>query len=288
MQNIVDEINDKLKDNFDFKKREIGLSGGAATVFFMATLSDSNYISMYIIKPLTEYRDHIIDFKSISEILQTGPVGELKNADDAVLRILFGDTVIALPFINKLLFCETRQINSRSIGKTEFDVSLKGSKESFNELIFDNIGLIRKRIISDSLKVLPYKLGKKSNTTAALVYLDGIAPPDLIKLIRDKLESLDTDYVLSINNISEALKTDKSSFDTSGFSEKPDTLVSRLYEGRVAVIVEGSPFVLTVPSFFIENFQSSDDYYSNRFQTGLVRFIRISALIVSLTLPALY
>ena len=288
MQDIVKTVRQKLSDNYDFKSREISCGREKAVLMYISSLCDTDYISTNIIKPLSEFKNHTLTPQLIREQIYAGSLGNIEDAEAAIQSLLTGSTVVVFPSIDFALYCESRRIAQRPVEKTEMDASLKGSKESFNESIADNTGLIRKRVASSDLKIIKINLGTVSNTEVVIFYMQSAAPAELVKHIQEKLSRMRNDLILSGYYIAEALKTDKSLFDTAGYTEKPDTLVSQIFEGRVAILVSGTPFAVTVPHFFIENFQSTDDYYSNRYETAFIRLIRIVALLTSLLLPALY
>ncbi len=116
----------------------------------------------------------------------------------------------------------------------------------------------------------------------AICYIDKIAPSELIDKIKNKVKSLDLRFILDTNYIEDALKTQNSFFDTVGYTEKPDEVCAKLLEGRIGVIVDGTPFVITVPYFFLENFQMPDDYYLNKYYTNFNRILRWIAFLLLL------
>ncbi|MFQ7565588.1 MAG: spore germination protein, partial [Clostridium perfringens] len=105
---------------------------------------------------------------------------------------------------------------------------------------------------------------------------------------REKIKNLDYKFILDTNYIEAKLREDRTLFDTNGYTEKADEVAAKLLEGRVAIIVDGTPFVLTVPFFFIENFQTPDDYYLNRYFTSFTRILRWIAFFIAMFLPGIY
>ncbi|MDF2567621.1 MAG: hypothetical protein K0R90_1077 [Oscillospiraceae bacterium] len=284
----LEDVKKQLNNCFDLKTRSIFTTSGEVTLLYIDDLCNSAYISLNIINPLLEVTFPITDKNSASNAVHASSVEDVKDANDAIIQILSGNTVLFFPFIDYVMTCDTKKIASRGIEKTEFDPSLRGPKESFNEAFMDSLSLIRKRITSPELKIEVFRLGTKSQTNAALLFMEGTAPEELIQFMRDKLNAIEDEYILSINYIAEQIRTDNSIIETAGYTEKPDTVVSRLFEGRIAVVLNGAPFALTVPYFFIENFQSPDDYYSNKRESSFTRVLRFGAFLVSLLLPGLY
>ena len=132
-------------------------------------------------------------------------------------------------------------------------------------------------------------IGRKTKTAVCLVYLKGVANPQVVEEAKRRLERIDTDGILESGYIEQFIEdAPLSIFSTIGNSEKPDTVAAKILEGRIAVLVDGTPFVLTFPMLFIEGFQSSEDYYSRPYYASLVRVIRFIAFMVSVLGPGIY
>lgn len=131
-------------------------------------------------------------------------------------------------------------------------------------------------------------MGKKSDSIVILAYIKGVASSKLVSQIRKKLKKMDVDFLLDTNYIEEQLKEKGTLYDTVGYTEKPDVVASKLFEGRVAIIVDGTPFVVTAPYFFYENFQMPDDYYLNKYMSNFLRVLRWLGYLISVLLPGLY
>ncbi|WP_410511922.1 spore germination protein [Paenibacillus sp. BR2-3] len=282
------EISAKLTGSLDFKKRKILAGNDVITLFYIDSICDLNYISHYIIEPLSQMGHNITSKEDVSRVIYASSIGEISDTGQALEHILAGDPVLIFGTLDYAIYFEAKKIQTRPIEKSQFDASLVGSNESFNELLVNNISLIRKRMATETLKVESHILGKQSKTQAALLYIEGVAPEDLVNMARKKLIEMDNEFVLGIQYVAEVLSPNKSLFDTTNYSEKPDTVVSRLFEGRISVIVNGSPFALTAPCFFVEALQAPDDYATNRLFVTLLRFVRLTSFMMSLLLPGFY
>ena len=162
---------------------------------------------------------------------------------------------------------------------------VKGPKDAFTENYQNNIGLIRKRIRSKDLKINEYIVGSKSKTKVALLYLDNICDKELVNDMDNKIKNIDIDYLISINNnISKKSYT----FPTYIMTERPDLVSFMLMEGRIIVLTEHTQEVLIIPTFFIDNFKSIDDYYQNKINVTITRIIRLIAFFSSIIIPGLY
>ncbi|MGY0372433.1 spore germination protein [Clostridium sp. JNZ J1-5] len=284
----IDYLKSKLEDSFDVKFREIQVNEGKIYAVFIDNLSDKSFISEYIILPLIQSEKYV-DIDSVKrEILNANIVGDVESKEDAIMHILSGDLVLVFDFWDAVIFCETKSFPKRGISDPKTENVIKGPQEGFNEVVVDNIALIRKRVKNENLRFESMVVGKKSNTTVVLAYIKGIAPDRLVGYVRDKINSMEEDFILDINYIEERLKSKGTIFDTIGYTERPDKAASRLFEGRVVVIVDGTPEVITAPYFFIENLMAADDYYSNKYFANAVRIQRWVAFFLATFLPGLY
>ena len=287
-ETYIDYIKEKLKYSFDVQLREITVNKGKIFIVFIDTLSDKKYISEYIIQNLME-NDNYTDKDTVKEqILHASIIEDIKSKEDAIIKILAGNVVLIFDFWNSAVYCEARNYPKRAIATSVKENVIKGPLEAFNESLVDNVGLIRKIIKNEDLRFESLVLGKKSNTSVAIAYIKEVAPDKLVNYIKNKVQNIDSDFIIDTNYIEEMLEQKGTAFDTLGYTERPDKVASRLMEGRVAVFVEGSPQVLTAPFFFIENLMASDDYYLNKHYVYSVRIERWIALFISMFIPGLY
>lgn len=290
MKNTKDYISEKLKDSFDLKVREVDTALGKATVIFIDDMCSTVFVSQYIVAPLKNTKVGINSIDDMaSRALDINIVGYAKNDDDAILHILSGDVIVLFDdYDAKILYCEAKGFIRRGVSIPVSEAVLKGPREGFTEAFVDNVALIRRRIKDPDLKFEPIYVGDKSNTVVCLSYLKGTAPTGLVDYVRSQINELDYEFILDTNYIENKLRDKNTIFDTIGYTEKPDTVVAKLMEGRIAVLVDGTPFVMTAPCFFVENFQAQDDYYINRYYANFTRFMRWLAFFFAAFLPGLY
>jgi hypothetical protein len=288
-EDYVEFINSTLKDNIDFKQRTLKCSSGTINLFFIDNLCDSKFISEYVIDGFLQnyYIEKDINYIK-EEILIGNSIGDVKSKEDALLHILSGDVLIVFDFIQEKIFTEAKGYVRRGVSQPETESVLKGPREGFTEAFVDNISLIRRKIKNKNLKFESMTNGTETNTVIVLAYIKGTAPKALIDEIKNEIKNNNLKYILDINYLEEKLKNKKTFFDTVGFTEKPDIAASKLLEGRVVIIVDGTPMVITAPYFFVENFQMPDDYYVNKYYANSTRIIRMAAFIISVIAPGLY
>ncbi|URZ01780.1 spore germination protein [Clostridium felsineum] len=282
-------VKEKLKDNVDVKYRTINSDNGQINIIFIDNLCDSKFISEYIIGPIIR-RKHAI--KTVSDLesdaLLANSIGDVKDKEDMLLHILSGDVVIITNFYDEIIFCEAKGYVRRSVSIPITEAVIKGPREGFTEAFVDNISLIRRKAKNADLKFESVFLGEKSRTVVVVAYLKGTAPEKLVNNVKGQIKDMTADYILDSNYIEEKLKSKKTAFDTIGYSEKADIVVNHLFRGKVAVIVDGTPFVAIAPYFFYENFHMPDDYYLNSIVVNATRVLRWLGFIISTFLPGLY
>ena len=161
--------------------------------------------------------------------------------------------------------------------------------EGFVEDVKVNITLLRKRLKTANFKTINLAVGKYTNTAVSLCYLDTIADKSIVDNIAQQIENISVDGVLDSSYLARYLDSNKTVlFRRVGVTEKPDVAVAKMLEGRVAIIVDGSPMVLTLPYLFVEDMQSPGDYYENSTMTAFSRILRFISVLASVLLPALY
>ena len=177
----------------------------------------------------------------------------------------------------------------RAISEPPVSTVLRGPREGFVEDLKTNMFLIRRRMASPKLVIDTISVGKYTQTKVAMCFIDGVADGDVVGRIKRKIEEINIDGIIESSYVARYLEENKFSlFSQIGASEKPDTIVGKMLEGRVAIIVDGSPSVLTLPFMLYENFQMSEDYYIKSYRASMVRIIRLFAVIFSILMPGIY
>lgn len=288
-EDYISFIKEKFKGNVDVKYRQIQCKKGNLLIVFIDNMSDSRFMSQCIIMPIILERDTIETAKDVrKKIVFANSLGMVENSHDLLYHVLSGDVIIISDFYEGIVFCEAKNYTRRSVSIPITENVIKGPREGFTEAFVDNISLIRRKAREPNLKFESFFVGKKSDTVVIMAYIKGIASEKLVANIKKQIKSMEVDFILDTNYIEEQLGEKKTFFETIGYSEKPDIVTSKLFEGRVAIIVDGTPFVITVPYFFYENFQMADDYYLNKWLANCLRVLRWVSIFISILLPGLY
>ncbi|MBS5987608.1 spore germination protein [Clostridium sp.] len=289
MKKDIEYVKKRFEGAFDVKYREIMTSLGLCTLVFIDDLCSTQFISEYIVTPLgkKDYKCWSVE-DVIPNVLGINIANYAKDVEDAILHVLSGDVVLLFNDHEKIIYCEVKGFVRRGVGIPVTESVVKGPREGFTELFVDNVSLIRRKIKNSDLKFEPIYVGNKSQTVVCISYIKGIAPDYLIDHVKEIVNKLDLKFILDTNYIEDALRKKKSVFDTVGYTEKPDEVAAKMLEGRVAILVDGTPFVITVPYFFLENFQAPDDYYLNKYFVNFTRVIRWIAFFLATFMPGLY
>lgn len=288
MNKMLEYVKEKIDGSFDVKYREIETALGKGTLVFIDDMCSTQFISQYIVQPLIQTKD----IKNLDELMQKALTinltGYAKDIDDGIFHVLSGDVIILLDSQKDIVYCETKGFVRRGVGIPLTESVLKGPREGFTEAMVDNVALMRRRIKNTNLRFEPLVKGETTETFVILTYIKGLAPEGLVDMVRKKIQDNSSQFILDTNYIEDFFREEKTLFDTVGYTEKPDEVCAKILEGRVAVIVDGTPFVITLPFFFLENFQSPDDYYLNRYFANFTRILRWMAFFIATLLPGIY
>lgn len=222
----------------------------------------------------------------------TLPVSQMQTADnytDLILSVLGGDTGVFVEHNKEALLLGIRGASVRSVSEPESETAIRGPREGFIENLRTNTSLVRRKLKTPRLKMKSLTIGKQTNTNIVVAYLEGICPSSVVEEVQRRLAAINIDGILESGYIEELIQDNAfSPFPQIQYTERPDTLVASLLEGRAAIMIDGTPFTLIVPTVFWTLMQASEDYYTRFQMSTLIRWIRYLFLVVSLTTPALY
>ncbi|MBR2385031.1 MAG: spore germination protein, partial [Clostridia bacterium] len=226
------------------------------------------------------------DFANLFLSPEKKEITEIEKIADEVVA---GETVILCDGIDVGISFGLKNFEQRAISKPPTSTVIKGPREGFVESLPVNVSLMRRRIKSPDLRFENLKIGKYSQTTVSLCYIDSICDKKIVKKLRNKLNTINIDAILDSSYISKFLGEHRISiFKQIGNTEKPDILAAKILEGRIAIFVDGSPIALTVPYLLLEDFQSPNDYYGTSYSATFARIIRLFSVLISVLLPAFF
>lgn len=249
---------------------------------------DKNMIGELVVKPLRDVKKGA-GADEIKLLLASPEVGEGKKTSEAVEKISDGNVVLLIDGEERFFTVGLKSPPGRAVAEPPTQIVVKGPREGFTEDIKTNLGLVRKRLKSDKLQIKTFTTGKRSATTVAIVYLSDVCDESLPKKVEDQILNNEIDIIPDSSYIAGFIaKRPRSLFKRNATEEKPDIFCAKICEGRVGIVVDGSPMALTVPYVLAEDFQSAEDYYSVSYRATVLRLLRVAAVIVGVFLPALY
>lgn len=278
-------------EDFVLKAIEIGSKDGF--LCYLTSMTDSSLITDKILDPLHLHSVTINNETTLESIAQQLFAGTTYathiQKDDLFSEILSGNVLICLEGFKSFISVKIGINEKRSIEEPSTQTIIRGPKEGFVEDVGTNISLLRKKIKNTSLRFESFTIGDDTATSVYLSYINSIANPKIVSEVRKRVEDIKTNTVLDSSTIEEYI-TDKTltPFPLIYNSERPDIIAADLTEGKVAILVDGSPFVLTMPCTLNDFMSMSEDYYHQFMMGTLVRVLRYFALIISLFLPSIY
>ena len=286
------EIKQKLHESSDFKSRSVQFFGTELTICYIADITDNMLLNETLIDPITsadsmQFKDIITELKE--SVLSNQEVCDVDNLQTAVDKLLSGNTLILVDGADSILACDMEKITVRAVSEPPTSVVIKGPREGFTESLKYNLALIRKRVKSDDLVVKMLEIGELTKTQICVTYFNSVADKKVVREILKRLKNIKIDGVVDSHYLVSFLqKNPKSLFKQVGDTEKPDILVGKMLEGRVGIIVDGSPIVLTLPFILIEDLQNADDYYSQPIRVSFIRVLRFVGVVLAVLLPGVY
>lgn len=308
LEKKIQELQIKFKQNEGLKVRKFFAFEREIALVYLESFADFDVVSKDILMPMftcqkkfdenknyskEKQKDNIPEnafFKFLSfEVLFSCEIVASKDDEDIVTKLCRGEKVIFVNDIEEALIVNSKRIEKRSIIEPPTNNVINGPREGFIEDVNSNINLVRKRLVTNDLKIESLNIGRFTKTKVALLYLTKIADRRVVKKIKQRLSKIDIDGILDSYYLQDYLEeTPNSIFKQVGFTEKPDILVGKMLEGRVGILVDGSPIALTLPFIIVEDLQSGGDYYEENNKVTFIRILRLFGLLVSIIMPGLY
>ncbi|WP_340024327.1 spore germination protein [Paenibacillus sp. FSL K6-1096] len=224
-----------------------------------------------------------------NHVLSAGQIKTAGELSGVVKDILSGCALLLFDGCDQALSLAIQGYEKKGIGDTKTETVIRGPQEGFTDDLGTNITMIRRRIKDERLRIVTKSVGRVTQTDVSVVYLEGMADHEVLKQIELMFEELGLKTVLEGEFVEEYLQRDKYTvFPTVFNTERPDSIAAGLSEGRVAIMVDGTPFVLVVPSLFMDFIQSAEDSYQPYLFSSLIRVLRLVSVMISIFAPGLY
>ncbi|MFZ5631567.1 MAG: spore germination protein [Bacillota bacterium] len=268
-----------------------------AAIIYVDGMVDKDVLNSNVMKPLM-LESRKAGFSPAGENLLglvknfTVTVSNIRDTrimDEVVTGILYGDVILLIDGQDTALILGIKGWSARQVTEPEAEVLVRGPREGFTETLRTNTTLIRRRLRSPNLTFEDLHIGRVTYTGVTIAYIRGIASPDLVAEVKNRLRRIDIDGVLESGYLEELIEDNPySPFPHIFHTERPDRVAAALLEGRVAVLTDGTPITLVVPGEFITFMQSPEDYYERYILGTSIRWLRYIAFTISLLLPSLY
>lgn len=271
---IIGKSYDVVIERFKTSKDE-------ALIVYVDGLVNKDLIDRDIINPLKS--------SSFSGNVVTAITSVVDDSDDmitAINRILDGFAVVFYNNEKTAYIVELRQWERRSVSIPDSENVIRGPKEGFTESILTNTALIRRKLKTPNLIFERMVIGRQSNTSVAIVYLEDIVNDQVLNQVRAKLKTIDVDAIFDTGQIEQYMEDHPYNLIPSmGVTQKPDKTAAKILEGRVAIICDGTPHVLIIPELFVETIHSTEEFYQRTLYANFLRLLRVFALALTILLP---
>ena len=279
---------EQLNNSDDIATRIIQKKDIEIGIICLKSMTNDDLFFMGICEPIEGFEGEINVEELSKTIIQAKEVVEVKK-NEVVDKILNGYVVIVCSNSEKMLGVDLLYFPVRMPSEPPTSQVIQGPREGFVEDIKTNITMIRRRFYSENLVVKNMVVGESTKTKVVITYLKGIANEDVVKEVIKKIKAVEIDGVLDSYYLVKKLEDyPHSMFKQIGSQEKPDIVASKMLEGKVAIIVDGSPIVLTVPFVLLEDLQNSNDYYTNNIYASLIRVVRLIGVFIAIIMPGMY
>lgn len=308
---IKSKYNTLINSDIILREFKLNIKGKEynALLLFIDGMINSNSINDFILKPLMS-KDKNKSFQNPSVVTNNITVRRVKkfNLEDYIYdclipqnnmkmmtkfkdvfdRVNFGDCGLFIDTLSVGFVVDVKGYESRSISEPKNEIVVRGSQESFVEKLRTNTSMIRRLINNENLIIESTSVGKVSKTKVAICYIKDIANNDLVAEVKYRINNLNVDNIISSGQLEQLIQDNNSMFPQLIASERPDKSANHLLEGRVVVLVNGSPYALIMPGVFIDFLSSPEDVNLKYQYSNLLKIVRIIAFLITLFLPGLY
>lgn len=278
----------------DFYTKDVQLAGFDCCICMFEGLSSIERLWIMMLDVASHIHQRIETPKQLYDYLlcQTAIPMETKNVTclaDAQTYLTAGTTVFLIDGVDKALVISTQSMQFRSVGEPSGEGNLRGSREGFIELLRINLSLLRRLIRSDSFRTQTMTAGQRTQTEIAICYDQKLCPPELLRYTKAQLEQVEIPILLDSGYLIPFLgRKGFQFFSGIGYTERPDKAAAKICEGKVVILVNGSPFAIILPWLFYENFQSMDDYSSKAYFASFIRILKYAAFFIAILFPGIF
>ncbi|MGD0030966.1 spore germination protein [Paenibacillus illinoisensis] len=287
----IDLICDFMGKSSDFVVREITVGSYHAALFYLDGMTDMQKIQDNVIRPLQETSAEELSLSFLKDsVLDVGEVSFSDNIEDALEQILSGGLLLLIDGMGEGLVVSIPGWEERSITESKTQPVIRGPQESFTENLRTNTTMVRRRVKDTRVRLTNVKVGEKTKTDISVMYMHGVADDELVRNMISRLKNMKMDRVLEGEYLEECLVENKqlTIFPIFYNSDRPDSIAAGVMEGKIAIFIDGTPFVILAPAVFVDFIQSAEDYYQSFIYSSIIRVLRYISLAICLLAPAIY
>lgn len=293
LDNNITELINMFANSADFYYKKFKIRNISCAIAMCEDLTSLNDLQDMFLKNLSNMdielsRVEIIDYFVNESTLPVSNV-VIKDFETVLTTLTAGFAIMFIDGVDMAISIPVQNYPSRGVDKPTNENNLRGSKESFTDVCRKNMSLIRRRIRTTNLTIEAMQIGEKTNTEIAVVYHKDYCPKELSDIVKKRIFAIKLPTILDAGYITPFIdKTKFSLFSGVGYTEKADTFCAKICEGKVGIIVDGTPYAAIYPYFFSENFSTNDDYSQRPYYSTLIRILRLVSFIIAVALPAIY
>ena len=287
-----EEIQSRFRGTGDFIVRELRCCGFDLYAYAVDGLVSGADMSDYVIKPIAQ----TLRGGSMEELYRSAMAGSIYNGvanactdvDTVTTKLVNGFCVVLFPGVGAIAF-EVKTGVSRGPSAPEVENTIKGPKDAFVETIRVNTSLLRRHLRTQDIRIVSATIGKRSLTNVAVIWIEGITNPELVRRMMDRLDTIDIDGLISPAAVEEYITGSRiTAFPLLQYTERPDRLSQGLLDGRVGLIIDGLPLAYLAPADLGYLMESSEDRSRDFITASCLRVLRYGALLTGLVLPGFY
>lgn len=290
LEEYIQRIQPTFSNSDDLILRELTIANARALIAFLDGGSDKALLDRDIITPLLSLENledpHDTSIQNAVKYCENMKVVPICNSPQNIAE---GDVALVIDGDDDAYVFSLRSVEKRSIAEPPTESVMKGPREGFIEEIKSNLSLLRRRLKTPALSVKMMKVGRFSGTSVAVLHIDGVADKKIVDEITEKISKIDVDGVIDSAYVVSFIQPKKRSFFLqAGTTEKPDVATAKLLEGRIVILVDGSPIAITLPYIIFEDVQDGYDYYSEDWRASIIRVFRLLGALLTILLPGAY
>ncbi|ANB60261.1 spore germination protein [Anoxybacteroides amylolyticum] len=269
--------------------------GIPAALLFVSGIVDEEMIHQFLLESVVQLtippsycREEALVYIE-QKIAAAGKMKRIKRWSELFLALMSGEVILLIDGVPEALSVEAKGGEHRAIEEPATQLSIRGPREGFTESLATNVAMVRRRIQNPHLWLEAITIGEVTQTNVSIMYIKGIASDEIVEEVRRRLQRIRIDGILESGYIEQLIEDQTfTTFPTVYHTERPDSVAANLLEGRIAIFVEGTPFVLIAPTVFIQFFQAVEDYYARFDIATALRFLRVLVFFISLVAPSVY